>query len=305
MDVAVLGAGERGRAIARVCARGGVTVSLHADDATAVMDSVDIVERRLDAAVDAGELLPDERDDTVDRLEATTDLEGALADVDVVIEATERDEARLQGRFAEIEELLDRDAVVATSNPAVSLTRVAAGLRYPDRALGLHFHRPLETTLVEIVVAEQTQGGTVERAERFLSDIDQSPVVVRDTPGIASTRLALTVEREAMQMVEDGVAGIEAVDDVLDLGYDSERPLERADRAGLDARLETLETLAAEVGPRFEPPSLLVDLVVDGKTGLDAGEGFYRWDGGDPVEPAVPGPQFPHRDSRPRDPADE
>lgn len=305
MDVAVLGADERGRAIARVCARGGATVSLHAGDATAVMDSVDIVERRLDSAVDAGDLTPEERDGTVDRLEATTDLEGALDDATVVVETATSDEASLQARFAEIEELLDRDALVATSDPDVSLTRVAAGLRYPGRAVGLHFHRPLETTLVEVVVAEQTRGETVERAEQFLADVGRSPVVVRDTPGIASTRLALTVEREAMQMVEDGVAGIGDVDDVFEMGHGGERVLERADRAGLDSRLAMLETLAAELGPRFEPPALLTELVADGKTGAAAGEGFYTWEGGEPVEPTLPGPRFPQQDDRPRDPADE
>ena len=298
MDVAVLGAGRAGRAIAQVCARGDCHVTLHDDDATTAMDSIDVIERRLE---DAGVSEPAA---VLDRIEATTDLETAVSGSAIVIETTLESESPLQERFAELEELVDRDTVIATGVPTVSVTAAAAGLRQPDRALGLAFYRPLETDLVEIVVPEQTARSTVEQGERLIDGTDLTGVVIRDVPGVASARLGLSLEVEAMRLVANRVASVSAVDSVFRSTYGTAPgPLERADRAGLDERLVTLESLAGALGPRFEPPPLLVELVETGNTGADAGEGFYRWEGGDPVESALPDPEIARPDDRPEDPA--
>lgn len=302
MDVAVLGAETTGRTIAHLCARRGYEVNLHAADVTTVMDSIDIIERELDDAHTAGAIDDERRAATLDRLEGTTGLDAAVGDVDVVIETVTTDANELQKRFADIEERVDRETLVTTSQSAVSVTAAAAGLRHPDRALGLHFHRPLERPLVEVLVAEQTATEWIERAESFADGMDATTVRVRDTPGGGATRLALALEVEAMQMVADGIAGVEAVDTVLEVGYDHPMgPLERADRAGLHDRLDTLETLADWLGPEFSPPPLLAELVADGNTGMDAGEGFYVWDDDEPTRSALPEPVLA-RDRQPDDP---
>jgi len=129
-------------------------------------------------------------------------------------------------------------------------------------------------------------------------------VTVRDTPGRASARLALALEVEAMWMVADGVASVEAVDETLTVGQDHPvGPLERADRAGLDDRLDRLQALAENLGVRFQPPSLLAERVAAGATGSDAGEGFYVWEGGEPAESALPEPTLARPEDRPDDPA--
>ncbi len=302
MDVAVLCAGPAGRAIAQLCAVAGHAVSLHDETVAAAMDGIDTVEQRLDDAVDAGEIESGTRATAVENLEATTGLDAAVAGADVVLETTTVESSALQKRFAEIEEYADRETLVAPTGD-VSVTAAAAGLRHPDRAVGLRFRDPLERPLVEVVVAEQTSRETSERASGFVEGLDRSPVVVRDAPGAVATRTILALEVEAMRVVDEGVAGVEAVDDALELGHDHPTgPLENADRAGLGGRLETLEHLRGRLGERFDPPDLLRDLVAEGNTGLAIGEGFYVWEDGRPVEPAVSIPGVSRPESGPDDP---
>lgn len=289
MDVAVLGAGERGRDLAGVCAVAGHTVSLYDADANAAMDGVDAIE----GWVPAGAL---------DRVGATTGIEAAVADAAVVVETVTGDAAALQEEFAAIEEAAPRDALLATAVPDVSVTAGAAGLRHPDRALGLRYRALADVALVEVVVADQTGREACERAQSFVTGLDRSPVLVRDSPGAAATRLALALEAEAMRLVGEGVAGVDAADDALALGYDHPMgPLEAADRAGLDDRLETLEYLAGALGDRFDPPALLGERVAAGALGRTTGEGFYVWEDGEPTEPAVPAPELTRADG-PDDP---
>ncbi|MFC7057908.1 3-hydroxyacyl-CoA dehydrogenase NAD-binding domain-containing protein [Halovenus salina] len=132
MNIGVLGADERAREVAAACVRAGERVRLYDSEATAVMDSIDTVERRLG----------DDGIEATDCLEATTGVDAAVADVDVVIDTTHSDAAALQDWFAELEGDLDDDILVASAVPAVSVTRAAAGLRLPERAVGFRFHQP-------------------------------------------------------------------------------------------------------------------------------------------------------------------
>lgn len=303
MNVAVLGANTTGRDIAQTCAVGGYEVGLHDDDATTVMDTIDVVERRLADAVETGTLDADERTAVLDRLEGTTGLEAAISDADIVIDTVTDDVGELQRRFAAVEAAVERETLVVTGRPSLSVTAAAAGLRHPDRALGLRFHQPLDVALVEVVVSDQTARTATDRAKSFVSGLGATPALVRDAPGLASERLSLALEVEAMRLVSEGVAGVETVDTVLTRGYDHPiGPLERADREGLRTRLDTLDSLAESLGERYRPPSLLADLVDAGKTGVDAGEGFYVWESGERMGSAIQGPDI-DGDSLPDDPA--
>lgn len=303
MNVAVLGAGTRGRAIARLCALAGHTVSLHDEDVATAMDGIDAVEGDLEDAVDAGEVDSGSYVAAVENLEATTGLEAAVGDAGVVVETATADAGELQERLAEIEAATGRETLIAPAT-RVRVTAAAAGLRHPDRAVGLVFQDPPERPLVEVVVAGQTGREATERATEFVEGLDRSPVVIRDTPGGVATRTVLALEVEAMRLVEEGVAGVAAVDAALELGHDHPvGPLEAADRAGLDSRLETLESLRERLGERFDPPDLLWDLVGAGNTGLASGEGFYVWEEGEPTGPAVSIPDGPPRETGPDDPA--
>jgi 3-hydroxybutyryl-CoA dehydrogenase len=303
MDVAVLGADARGRGIAQVCAAAGHEVALHDADVDAVMDGIDAVQAGLEDAVAAGALASADGEAAADRIEGTTGLDAAVADAEVVVDATGGDRSDRQELFAEVEGLVGDETLLATSASAVSVTATAAGLRQPGRAVGLHFVDPPTGPLVEVVVADQTTETARESAVSFVDGLDRESVVVRDTPGFAATRLTLALSVEAMQMIDERAAGVAAVDRAMTLGSDHPvGPLEAADRAGLDARLEQLEFLAATLGERFTPPPVLRRKVERGDLGQQTGEGFYVWEGGEPVEPSQPDPEPDLRAESPSDP---
>lgn len=304
MNVAVLGAGKEGRDVASLCACAGHHISVHANDATKAMDRIDDIERAIVDAAGSGKISEPTKADAIDALEATTDLEAAVSDCDIVIETTITESEQLQERFADIESVVDRDCLITTSDPGVSLTTAAAGLRQPDRAIGLNFLALPNTPVVEVLIAGQTTVEPAMQAESFVDSLEATPVRVRDTVGVVSSRLSLALEAEAMRLVGDDVTDVEGIDTLLREGREFPvGPLERADRVGLDSRLDTLERLATAVGPRFEPPDVLHRLVEGGKTGADVGEGFYRWENGEPVESALEEPVLPARDDQPDDPA--
>ncbi len=306
MDVAVLGAGATGRGIAQCCAAAGHGVTLHDDDANVVMDAVDAVEAGLDDAVAAGDLAAAAREAAVDRIEATTGLEGAVAGADVVVEATDADRDGRRALFADVEVAVDDGALIATSGAGVSVTAVAAGLRNPGRAVGLQFVDPPAAPLVEVVVAEQTTEPTRETAVSFVDGLGREAIVVRDTPGFAATRLGLALAVEAMTMVDERVAGVEAIDRATTAGHDHPvGPLAAADERGLDATLDALEHLEDALGERFAPPPVLREKVAAGDLGRKTGEGFYVWEGGEPVEPSEPDPTPELRAESPTDPDDQ
>jgi 3-hydroxybutyryl-CoA dehydrogenase len=283
MDVSVLGTGPTGRLLVERAARTGRDVRVHDTDVTVVMDSVDRIQQRIE-----DDTADSEAAGAGDRVEATTGLEAAVDGADLVIETATEGTDKRQRRVADIETFLDRETLIAVTAKTGSVTAAAAGLRYPDRSVGFRVRERPDTPFIELVATEQTAEEAVERAISFLGSLDCDSVVVGDAVGGASTRLALALEAEAMRLVEEGIGRVEAVDTMLESGYGHlHRPLEHADRVGLDARLERYEFLADTVDERFDPPSVLRERVEDGKTGLDAGEGFYVWEGGEPTAGAL------------------
>jgi 3-hydroxybutyryl-CoA dehydrogenase len=171
------------------------------------------------------------------------------------------------------------DAVLATNTSSLSVDGLAERLDRPDRFLGLHFFNPVPASaLVEIVVGSRTDAGLVTRAQGWVEALGKTAITVTDSPGFASSRLGVAIALEAMRMLEEGVASAADIDTAMTLGYRHPvGPLRTTDIVGLDVRLAIAEHLAREVGPRFEPPQVLRDLVAAGKLGRKTGEGFYQW----------------------------
>ena len=279
MEVAVLGAGSRGRTVTRRCVGAGHSVRLYADDANAVMDSVDAVERALPAAP------------VTDRVRATTGLASAVEGAEFVVDTTDGGTDDRRALVAEVETMVEERTLIATGDSTVSVTAVAAGLKRPGRAVGLQFDEYDGSRLVEVVLADQTTGETRDRAVSFVETLDCVPIVVADTPGLATRRLAFARLAEAIRMAQAGVASVPDIDRAATRGADTRGPLARADELGLDRVRDGLADLAATLGDRFEPPDLLVEAVESGRLGRRTGEGFYVWTEGEPTEGSdlVPG----------------
>ena len=225
------------------------------------------------------------------RLTATSSFDG-VGPVDLVVEAVPEVVAlkqdvlrRAQGAFPE--------ALLATNTSSLSIDELARGLAVPSALVGMHFFNPVpSSSLIEIVVGEATDLSVVERARTWADHMGKQSIEVRDSPGFATSRLGLAIGLEAMRMLEDGVASAGDIDLAMVLGYKYPiGPLELTDRVGLDVRLAISRHLESELGPRFAPPQVLVDLVANGHLGRKTGQGFYRWHEGRRVTGAPPSPQ--------------
>lgn len=283
MDVAVLGVTAAAESVAARCVAAGHAVSLRAEDANAVVDAIESLERRVGEAAAA--------------VDGTTGLEAAVENADVVVDATEGDVADRRALVADVEDAVGEDALITVADPRVSITAVAAGLRRPGRAIGVHVAPDDDARVVEVAVAEQTSADARDRGVAFVEGLDCTPLVVRDAPGFVVTRLDAALIAESIRLVESEVAGAETVDRALEGRRGHERgPLTLADELGLDAVLETLEELTDRLDGRFDPPGLLREKVAAGHLGRQSGEGFYVWEGGEPVRAADPDPVAAARD---------
>ena len=285
MHVAVLGAGTMGHGIAQVSAMAGHDVWMRDVEQEFVDDGLDAIESNLQGGVERDKVTEDEKQATLERISATTSLEEAVADADIVIEAVPEQMEIKQETFDDVEAHVDEEAIIASNTSSLPLTEIANALDHPERAVGLHFFNPVHIMeLVEIVVAEQTSDETLHAAREFVAGIDRTPVEVTDSPGFASSRLGVALGVEAMRMVEEGVASPEDIDAAMELGYNHPQgPIALGDVVGLDVRLDILEHLREELGERFRPPQILKRKVRAGKLGKKTGEGFYVWEDGEIV----------------------
>lgn len=213
------------------------------------------------------------------RLTTGTDVT-RFAGCDLVIEAVPEDRALKVAALARAEAVLMAGAALASNTSSISIDDLAADLARPAQFLGLHFFNPVPaSTLVEIVVGAATAPSLIDKARGWVDALGKTPIVVRDSPGFASSRLGLALGLEAVRMLEEGVASAPDIDAAMVLGYKHPvGPLRTTDIVGLDVRLGIAEELQAQLGPRFEPPDLLRRLVAEGKLGRKSGEGFYEWE---------------------------
>ena len=274
--VGVLGGGRMGAGIAHAFLLAGSRVILVERDAESADAARERVLASIAASVQRGDL--SDADHATSSLSVSTDF-ADFAAAALVVEAVPEDRDLKAGALARIEDAVAAEAVLATNTSSISIDDLAASLARPDRFLGLHFFNPVPASkLVEIVVGERTAKDVVTSAREWVATLRKTPVVVRDSPGFASSRLGVMLALEAIRMLEENVGDAADIDAAMELGYRHPMgPLRTTDVVGLDVRLGIAEELARELGPRFEPPALLRRMVAEGKLGRKSGEGFYVW----------------------------
>ena len=281
--VTVLGAGVMGHGIAQVAAMAGHRVALHDPDPAAAERGLARIRANLEKGVALGKLSDDDRTAALARISLAPSLENACERADLVVEAAPERMRLKRSLFREVEAATPASALLATNTSSLSIDAIAEALREPRRFLGLHFFNPVHLmALVEVVRGGQTDEATLETGVEFARGLGKNPIVVRDAPGFASSRLGVALGLEAMRMVEEGVAEPRDIDKAMELGYRHPMgPLRLTDLVGLDVRLAIAEYLHEELGgERYRPPALLRRMVREGKLGRKTGEGFYRWDKG-------------------------
>ena len=280
--VAVVGAGTMGHGIAYAAALAGFEVRLTDSQPEALRRVMPRLDELLTNAVRRGKLTAENRDATAARLRAEADFAAAVLDAEVVIEAVREHLGTKQQVFAEVERMAPAGALLATNTSSLSVAAIAATVQDPGRVLGMHFFNPVHAMkLVEVVTHPKTTSRSVERAVTFARALGKEPIVVKDSPGFASSRLGVALGLEAMRMLEEGVASAEDIDKAMELGYNHPMgPLKLTDLVGLDVRLAIADHLfQALEDRRFEPPQILRDKVARGELGQKSGKGFYNWSG--------------------------
>jgi 3-hydroxybutyryl-CoA dehydrogenase len=207
-------------------------------------------------------------------------LQDAVRDADIVIEAIVEDLASKQELFAALDRHTSPPTILASNTSSLPISRIASAVSQPARVLGMHFFNPVpKMKLVELVVHEDTDPAVLDAARGLVTAIGKTSIVVRDSPGFASSRLGVALGLEAMRMLEAGVASAEDIDTAMTLGYGHPMgPLRVSDLVGLDVRLRIAEHLHRELrAPQFEPPAILRRKVKAGELGRKTGKGFYDW----------------------------
>lgn len=275
--VGVIGGGRMGGGIAHAFLMAGSRVTVIEREPIALQAAVERIERSVAKSIELG-AADANLDEVTQRLQVVLDYD-QLRDCGLVVEAVFEDfDVKLEALTA-AEAVLGDQAVLASNTSSISLADLAEPLKRPERFLGLHFFNPVPASkLIEVVIAPKTGQDVVAAAPRWVEQLAKTPVVVKDSPGFASSRLGVAIALEAIRMVEEGVASAQDIDAAMELGYrHPQGPLKTTDIVGLDVRLGIAEYLSEHLGERFAPPQLLREMVERGELGRKSGKGFYDW----------------------------
>ncbi|MEK6975886.1 MAG: 3-hydroxyacyl-CoA dehydrogenase family protein [Candidatus Thermoplasmatota archaeon] len=289
--VTVLGSGTMGAGIAQVCAQAGYATRLFDADGIALERGVQRITDFWAKGIAKGKTTTAQRDSWKANLHSVSDFDAAMKGVDLVIEAVPEDLALKQRLFADADKKAPKGAILASNTSSLSITAIASATQRPERVLGLHFFNPVpQMQLLEIVRHDTVAPDVLATAQQVGTKLGKTTIVVKDSPGFATSRLGIVLGNEAMRMLEEGVASAKDIDTAMRLGYGHPMgPLELSDLVGLDVRHNVSTYLHAQFGgAHYKPPAIATRLVKAGDFGKKTGKGFYDWSTGTPQERKLP-----------------
>jgi len=277
--VGVVGAGTMGNGIAHVFARGGYAVVLCDVEQRFLERGLATITKNLEREVAKNKITAEDKASALRKIESVTER-GKLAECDFIVEAaTEKFEIKAE-IFRDLDRMARPEVILASNTSSISITKLGALTKRPEKVIGMHFFNPVPMMkLVEVIRGLATSQETFATVRDLAVKLEKTPVEVNDAPGFVSNRVLMPLLNEAMYAVMEGVATVEAVDEVFKLGMAHPMgPLTLADFIGLDVCLDIMRVMQDGLGdPKYRPCPLLIKMVDAGWLGRKSGRGFYKY----------------------------
>jgi 3-hydroxybutyryl-CoA dehydrogenase len=277
--IGVVGAGTMGNGIAQVAARAGLQVILRDIKDEFLQRGMAAVDKSLQRDVDKERLTEEDKHAIVGRIRTVTEM-GALSEADLVVEAVTEDLNVKRDVFRQLDELTKPEAILASNTSSISITKLGAATRRPDKVIGMHFMNPVPVMkLIEIIRGIATSDETYNVVRDLTLKLDKTPLECNDMPGFVANRVLMPMINEAIFALYEGVATRESIDGIMKLGMNHPMgPLTLADFIGLDVCLAILNVLHEGLGdPKYRACPLLKRYVDAGWLGRKTGRGFYEY----------------------------
>ncbi len=278
-SVGVIGAGTMGNGIAHVFAKSGYQVYLQDVQDTFLTRGLETIKKNLERELSKQKITEQTRDAAIKAISPVTER-AILAKCDFIVEAASEKLEIKREIFQDLDKLCRPEVILSSNTSSISITRLAAFTKRPDKVIGMHFFNPVPMMkLVEIIRGLATSDETYAAVKSLTEKLEKTPVEVNDAPGFVSNRVLMPLINEAIYAVMEGVATPQAVDEVFKLGMAHPMgPLALADFIGLDVCLDIMRVMLDGLGdPKYRPCPLLIKMVDAGWLGKKSGRGFYQY----------------------------
>tara|TARA_B100000902_G_scaffold65478_2_gene72028 strand:+ start:1897 stop:2784 length:888 start_codon:yes stop_codon:yes gene_type:complete len=281
--ITVIGAGTMGNGIAHIFAQKGFNVRLVDISHKSLEKALETIKKNLDRMLQKEKITESIMQNTLDNLSTFTDIKKGTEDAELIIEAaTENIDLKIN-IFKELDNICDKDTILATNTSSISITRIAEATNRKDKVIGMHFMNPVPIMkLVEVIRGKETSDIVTSNIMELSRKLGKTPVEVNDAPGFVANRILMPMINEAIYTLDENVSSVNGIDTVMILGMSHPMgPLQLADFIGLDVCLSILEVMHQGFGDKkYMPCQLLIEMVKNGDLGVKSGTGFYDYTDG-------------------------